>query len=175
MCNQNLKLPRQYKDFVSLNSTTDYQFEHSTMQGNIMYDIWLMPTSTWDWNSDKMELMIWFWRNVQGPAGSYNKTVTFDVYINGTKYSRDFDVYVSGNNTVTYLLSGNYITSGEVTIDLADFFNDALPLVNRGNMWVHSIEFGTEFMAKINHILLHYMIGNWMVKSKQARRYNLTE
>lgn len=147
-CEQGFELPRQYQNFDSIDSTTNYTLEYSTIEGSVVYDIWLMPTSTYDWSSDKVEIMVWLWRDGQTPGGSYNKTVPFTVTVNGTEYERNFKLYVNGNNTLSYILNDTHkIKSGNVKIDLMDFFNDGLPILNRGNMWLQVIEFGSEYTS----------------------------
>jgi hypothetical protein len=147
------KFPAQLSSMSSLIGDIAYSL-YGTTGGDmdITYDEWLIPTSNYTGGiPGSLEVMVMPYFNfAYGPAGSFVKTFTEPVTVNGTVTNMNFEEYstgTGGGNTVFfYAAPAQQVTSGEVRLNLLDFMEEGAATGGVDNSWwLAGIEFGTEF------------------------------
>ena len=92
------------------------------------------------------------------PCGSFIKTFTEPVILNGTATNMSFDEYATGTGAGQYVAfyATSNLASGELQYNLLDFLNEAATTTAVGNSWwLAGIEYGTEFgdTSSVNYTL----------------------
>ena len=147
------KFPAQLSSMSSLIGDIAYSLSGTTGGDmDITYDEWLIPASTYTGGiPGSLEVMVMPYFNfAYGPAGSFVKTFTEPVTVNGNVVNMNFQEYstgTGGGNTVFfYAAPAQQVTSGEVRLNLLDFMKEGAATGGVGNSWwLAGIEFGTEF------------------------------
>ena len=146
--------PEQLSAMSSLIADSSYSLS-GTFGGNIdiLYDEYLIPSATYTGGlggAVEVEIIPYF-SFAGGEAGNFVKVFTEPVTVNGTVISMNFDEYSSGgtgggNDIIFYPSASQEVISGEVSLNLLNFLNEAAKTaVLNSSWWVAGIEFGTEF------------------------------
>jgi len=150
---QTAKFPMQIKQMQKLTCLTNYSLVFSKIGGNIAYDLWLTETQLPCDPSNGVEVMIWFFRNNNGPQGSFIGESIKEITINDIVTNRKFLVFVERKSptrnwdVVTYMIDDQQaVPSGKIEIDLLDYVKSALVAIARSEeLYLQGVEFGVEF------------------------------
>src|SRR5260370_15669671 len=122
------KFPVQLSSLCSLVSDVAYSFSGPTMGGDmdILYDEYLIPSAGYTGGQGGAldVAIIPYFNFAFGPGGTYVKTITEPVTVNGVATTMDFDEYVGGSGPGAVVdFDGKAAPSGELLLNLLDFFN----------------------------------------------------
>jgi hypothetical protein len=146
--------PVQLSSLCSLVSDVAYSFSGPTLGGNtdILYDEYLIPNPTYTGGQGGAfdVAIIPYFNFAYAPGGTYVKTIGEPVTVNGVATTMNFKEYVGGSGPGAVVdFDGDAAPSGELRLNLVDFFNEAIlaaggGIVNSG-WWVSGIQYGPEF------------------------------
>jgi hypothetical protein len=144
---------------AKLSSMTSLVFDTSfTLSGaftgniDILFDEWLMPTATYSAGASgavEVEILPYF-SFVNSFFGTYIKTFTVPVTLNGAATTLSFDEYASaigaGGGSLILFYPTQGLTSGELRFDALTFMNEAASTAAVDSDWlVAGFDLGTEF------------------------------
>jgi len=148
--------PVQLNSLCSLISDVTYNLSGPTLGGNmdILYDEYLIPTATYTGGQRGAfnVAIIPYFKFAYGPGGTYVRTITEPVTVNGVATTMNFDEYVGGSGPGAVVdFDGHAAPSGELKLNLLDFFNQAITDAGGGivnsSWWDSGIQYGPEFGA----------------------------
>jgi hypothetical protein len=146
--------PVQLSSLCSLVSDVTYSFSGPEIGGDVdvLYDEYLIPNQTYTGGQGGAldVAVIPYFNFAYGPAGNYVKTITEPVTVNAIATTMKFDEYVGGSGPGAVVdFDGNAAPSGELRLNLLDFFKEAIVTAGGGivdsSWWVSGIQYGPEF------------------------------
>jgi hypothetical protein len=148
------QFPAQLSSMCSLIGDISYSLSGAPAGDiDVLYDLWLVPRSGYKSGfSGALEVGLFPYFNFAfGYAGTYVKTFTETVTVNGAPTSVGFLEYASpaagkgAGSSVFFYYPGTGIVSGEVRANLLDFMNEAVATAGLdSSWWAVGIELGTE-------------------------------
>lgn len=145
------QFPKQLSSMSSL--MIDFKYALSgTITGrdtDIIFDEWVCNSSTPSDSSQCLEVEVLpYYSFIYGDGGSFIKTLTEPVTLNGTSTTLSFDEYVWGQTVLFYPHATPGLSSGELKFNLLDFLNAGVAgFGNSSYQYIVGIELGTEFGA----------------------------
>ncbi len=126
------QFPAQISSMSSLIVDASYSLSGVSVGDiNILYDDYLIPSPTYTGGTggalEEVQVLPYF-SSAYGYAGSFVKTFTEPVTVNGTVTNMNFDEYSTGTgagNTISFYAEADQaVISGEVRLNLLDFMNE---------------------------------------------------